>query len=71
MLDKIGIYIKGVKFLYILFITPFINVHISLICWFSVNFWDIHDYPVERGGNGVPCHFFKYECWHCRKKFGI
>jgi hypothetical protein len=71
MFDKIWIYINGLKFFVVLFITPFIDIHISLICWFSNNFWDIHDYPVQRGGDGFPSHFFQYQCWHCGKEFGI
>jgi len=44
---------------------------IRFICWFSRRFWDIHDYPVRKGGNGTPSHFYTYRCWNCGKEFGI
>ena len=44
---------------------------IRFICWFSRRFWDIHDYPVRKGSNGTPSHFYTYRCWNCGKEFGI
>ena len=41
------------------------------VCWFSKRFWDIHDYPVEMGGDGCPQHFYTYTCHRCGKGFGI
>lgn len=41
------------------------------ICWFSRKFYDVHDYPLDKGGNGHPWHFYKYECPNCGAKFGI
>lgn len=41
------------------------------ICWFSKQFWDIHDYPTKKGGNGFPLHFYKYKCTECNKEFEI
>lgn len=41
------------------------------ICWFSEEFFDVHDYKVEKGGDGTPSHFYKYTCPNCAKKFGI
>ena len=33
----------------------------------SQNVFDIHDYPVKKGGNGIPDHFTEYECPYCKK----
>ena len=44
---------------------------IKFICWFSKRFWDVHDYPVNKGGDGAPNHFHEYECHNCGKKFTI
>lgn len=46
-------------------------VPIEWICWFSGHFFDIHDYPKNRGGDDTPSHFYTYTCWNCEKKFGI
>lgn len=43
---------------------------IRLRCWFS-KFWDLHDYPLSKGGDGIPTHFFTYVCWNCGKRFRI
>jgi hypothetical protein len=40
-------------------------------CWFSEKYWDIHDYRVNRGGDGHPSHFHEYTCHNCGKKFII
>ena len=47
------------------------NLSIPDICDFSKRFWDIHDYPEEKGGTGYPDHFHLYVCWHCGKEFYI
>ena len=41
------------------------------VCKFSEKYWDIHDYPKSKGGDGVPTHFHEYKCPECGKKFGI
>lgn len=63
----------------VLFLMPVASVFIPLrklikledICWFSGIFWDVHDYPVEFGGDGYPTHFYEYTCSRCQKKFNI
>ena len=53
-----------------LILTPF--APIEWICWFSKEFnWNIHDYHVNRGGDGVPFHFCKHKCWNCGMEFDI
>lgn len=47
------------------------NVEDASICWFSKRFFDVHDYPVSKGGDGIPSHFYKYQCWECGAKFDI
>jgi len=32
---------------------------------------DFHDYPINKGGDGIPSHFYKYVCSGCGKKFEI
>ena len=39
------------------------------ICWFSKNFWNIHDYYKSKGGDGIPSHFYTYSCSKCKNKF--
>lgn len=41
------------------------------ICWFSRNFWDLHDYLTDTGGDGEPTHFYTYTCRGCGKPFSI
>jgi hypothetical protein len=41
------------------------------ICWFSENYYCIHDYPIKKGGDGVPTHFHTYVCTSCNKTFTI
>ena len=41
------------------------------ICEFSGKFWDLHDYPEYRGGDGHVAHFCVYICHCCGKKFQI
>jgi len=45
--------------------------NLSDICWFSANFYDIHDYHKNKGGDGIPTHFYKYNCHSCKKEFRI
>ena len=44
---------------------------IDFRCWFSKRCFDIHDYPVRKGGNSYPMHFYEYKCWNCGEGFGI
>jgi len=44
---------------------------IKFVCWFSKQFWDIHDYHKYKGGDGHPTHFYTYKCWNCNKEFII
>lgn len=41
------------------------------ICEASLGNADYHDYPVSKGGDGYPSHFYEYTCHECGKKFGI
>lgn len=41
------------------------------ICWFSENYYDIHDYKLDSGGDGTPTHLYEYKCWNCGKKYTI
>ncbi|PRY29794.1 hypothetical protein CLV58_12556 [Spirosoma oryzae] len=41
------------------------------ICWFSRTFFDVHDYPLDKGGSGYPDHFFSHQCPSCNKSFFI
>lgn len=41
------------------------------ICWFSDNFFDIHDYKINKGGDNIPKHFYIYRCNECGKIFTI
>lgn len=47
------------------------SVEDESICWFSKNFWNIHDYHVSKGGTGSPYHFYDYNCSKCNSKFTI
>jgi hypothetical protein len=46
-------------------------IPLRLRCWFSARLWDIHDYPVRKGGDGFPSHFYTYTCHRCGRRFGI
>lgn len=46
-------------------------IPIGFRCWFSKKFWDIHDYPKRKGGDGEPRHFYTYTCWNCGHKYSI
>ncbi len=61
--------IKLCWFLKVLF--GFGSVRDGSICWFSREFLDVHDYPVKKGGDGYPSHFYYYTCWRCGNKFMI
>lgn len=47
------------------------NRFLQFVCWFSRKFFDIHDYPVSMGGDGLPSHFHTYQCHRCKKEFTI
>ena len=55
----------------LLFLKGFLGVDLTIneVCAFSQQFWDIHDYPIKKGGDGSPSHFYPYTCWHCGKQF--
>jgi len=57
----------------LLFLKGFTGIQCTIkeICAFSARFWDIHDYPKDKGGHGDPWHFYTYTCWNCGKKFEI
>jgi hypothetical protein len=46
-------------------------VPISWICWFSSKYWDVHDFYIHTGGDGIPFHFHTCRCWNCNKEFTI
>jgi len=52
-------------------ILGFATIENNDICWFSEKFWDIHDYPKNKGGDGYPYHFYTYTCPKCKKEFEI
>jgi len=70
---------KAKAIMVVIFVMPIASIIIPLrkyvkteyVCWFSSRFWNVHDYPVEFGGDGTPSHFYKYKCWNCGKEFGI
>lgn len=39
------------------------------ICWFSKHFWNVHDYPKHKGGNGLPFVDSDFICPNCQKPF--
>ena len=41
------------------------------ICEFSEKYYDIHDYPIHKGGDGHPQHFYVYTCHNCGEVFQI
>lgn len=43
----------------------------NFVCWFSHKFFDIHDYKIGFGGDGIPSHFYEYTCSNCGEKFYI
>lgn len=50
------------------------SVRDGSICWRAphVPHWrDPHDYPIEKGGDGLPCHVHIYCCWRCGREFTI
>lgn len=56
-------------------ILKYIRLHLGIsdikeICKNS-NKKDFHDYPKNKGGDGIPSHFYKYKCWNCGKVFEI
>lgn len=47
------------------------NVDDGSTCEISRELFDVHDYPVEKGGDGYPSHFTPYYCHKCGKRFWI
>jgi len=47
------------------------NINDGTTCEISRLFWDVHDYKITKGGDGVPRHFYIYVCPQCGKTFGI
>jgi hypothetical protein len=62
--------IKGV-ILWTKFLTGKLKVADGSLCEFSKRFWDLHDYPRSKGGDGIPDHYTTYECPYCKKLFTI
>ena len=58
-------------FKYLKCIFGFGTVYDDSICKFSEKFYDIHDYRVDKGGDGLICHFKYFKCWKCGKYFTI
>ena len=73
MADAVKEYFKPLKYLWwiIKCFTGFGNVEDGSICWFSKKFYDVHDYPIHKGGSGVPDHNYNYQCRECGKEFRI
>lgn len=53
------------------FLTGKLTIHKGELCEFSKRFWDIHDYPLNKGGTGTPDHYITYTCPFCKKEFKI
>jgi len=47
------------------------TVNNGITCWFSKHFWDVHDYKMNKGGDGTPSHFYVYACSKCKANFTI
>lgn len=47
------------------------SVNDGSVCEFSRKYFDVHDYPIDKGGDGIPSHFHVYTCQHCGKSFSI
>ncbi|MFA5166690.1 MAG: hypothetical protein WC449_05395 [Candidatus Paceibacterota bacterium] len=47
------------------------NIFNGTTCEISERLWDVHDYHVEKGGDGIPTHFHYYECPNCGNTFII
>ncbi len=47
------------------------SIHNGSICWFSKKFFDVHDRPKKKGGDGHPNRFSRYICSNCGKEFSI
>lgn len=48
-----------------------LTIHKGELCEFSKRYFDIHDYPLSKGGDGIPDHFIIYTCPYCKKDFKI
>ena len=47
------------------FILNKLTIHKGELCEFSKRYWDIHDYPLSKGGDGISDHFKIYKCPYC------
>jgi len=64
-------YIMYWSFRFLKCVFGFATIKNNDICWFSEKFFDIHDYPENKGGDGYPRHFSSYNCTKCGKEFTI
>lgn len=64
---------KYIKTSIMILIFPFLDPFISLNtrCNWSKKYFDMHDYKVHKGGDGIPKHFHIYECYNCGKRYII
>lgn len=53
------------------FIIKALNWHTIYDTEFSTCELDAHDYQEDKGGDGIPCHFYEYTCTNCKAKFKI
>ena len=53
------------------FILGRLTIYKGELCEFSKRYFDIHDYPRSKGGDGIPDHFKTYRCPYCKKEFKI
>lgn len=53
------------------FLTGKLTIHKGELCEFSKRFWDIHDYPLNKGGNGIKNDNITYICPYCNKAFKL
>lgn len=61
----------NVFYLWLSWLIGNLSVHDGSLCEFSRRYWDIHDYPADKGGNGHPHHLIIYRCPNCGKDFMI
>lgn len=57
--------------LWIKFLSGKLSIHNGELCEFSRRFFDIHDYSLSKGGDGIPDHHHTYTCPYCKKEFTI
>lgn len=56
---------------FVRYLTGMHNVMDGSTCRIAKRFPGAHDYPVIKGGDGDPEHFYTYTCWACKKEFEI